>query len=65
MGWIAFVAPIDLLRFGDTGYRLLGSQLEALTTETELLLDSDTYGGRKLMSPELPGALVKEMAFTL
>ncbi len=59
------VAPIDVLRFDDTGYRLLGSQLEALTTETELLLDSGTYGARKLMSLELPGALVKEMAFTL
>ncbi|MEO8346668.1 MAG: metallopeptidase TldD-related protein [Betaproteobacteria bacterium] len=59
------VAPIDVLRFDDTGYRLLGSQLEALTMETELLLDSGTYGARKLMSLNLPGALVSEMAFTL
>ncbi len=59
------VAPIDVLRFDDTGYRLLGSNLEALTTETELLLDSGTYGSRKLMSLDLPGALVSEMAFTL
>ena len=59
------VAPIDVLRFDDTVYRLLGSNLEALTTETELLLDSGTYQSRKLTSLRLPGALVGEMAFTL
>ena len=59
------VAPIDVLRFDDTVYRMLGSNLEALTTETELLLDAGTYGCRKLSSLRLPGALVQEMAFTL
>lgn len=59
------VAPIDVLRFDDTVYRMLGSNLEALTAETELLLDPGTYGARKLSSLNLPGALVKEMAFTL
>ena len=32
------VAPIDVLRFDDTIYRMLGSNLEALTKETELIL---------------------------
>ena len=59
------VAPIDVLRFDDTIYRLLGSNLEALTSETELLLDAGTYQSRKLTSLRLPGALVGEMAFTL
>jgi len=59
------VAPIDVLRFDDTIYRLLGANLEALTTETELLLDSGSYRSRTLSSLDLPGALVKEMAFTL
>ena len=59
------VAPVDVLRFDDTIYRMLGSNLEALTTETELLLSGETYGSRHLMSSRLPGALVKEMAFTL
>ncbi len=59
------VAPVDVLRFDDTVYRMLGSNLEALTTETELLLDAGTYGCRKLSSLRLPGALVQEMAFTL
>ncbi len=59
------VAPVDVLRFDDTVYRMLGTNLEALTAETELLLDAGTYGCRKLSSLRLPGALVAEMAFTL
>ena len=59
------VAPVDVLRFDDTLYRILGENLESLTTETELLLDPNTYGARMLTSATLPGALVKEMAFTL
>jgi predicted Zn-dependent protease len=59
------VAPVDVLRFDDTLYRMLGENLEALTTETELLLDPNTYGARMLTSATLPGALVKELAFTL
>jgi len=59
------VAPVDVLRFDDTLYRMLGENLEALTTETELLLDPNTYGARMLTSATLPGALVRELAFTL
>jgi predicted Zn-dependent protease len=59
------VAPVDVLRFDDTVYRMLGTQLEALTTETELSLDASTYRARQLSSVRLPGALVAEMAFTL
>jgi predicted Zn-dependent protease len=59
------VAPVDVLRFDDTVYRMLGSNLEALTTETELLLEPNTYGQRELRSSKLPGALVSEMSFTL
>jgi predicted Zn-dependent protease len=59
------VAPVDVLRFDDTAFRLLGSNLEALTVETELALDSGTYQSRQLSSVRVPGALVREMAFTL
>ena len=59
------VAPIDVLRFDDTVYRMLGENLEALTRETEFILDAGTYQSRQLSSVRLPGALVKEMAFTL
>jgi len=59
------VAPVDVLRFDDTLYRLLGDRLEALTQETEFILDAGTYQSRQLASVRLPGALVSEMAFTL
>jgi predicted Zn-dependent protease len=59
------VAPVDVLRFDDTLYRMFGDNLEALTRETELLLDPSSYGSRMLTSATLPGALLKEMSFTL
>jgi predicted Zn-dependent protease len=59
------VAPVDVLRFDDTIYRMLGANLEALTNETEFVLDAGTYQSRQLASVRLPGALVSELAFTL
>lgn len=59
------VAPVDVMRFDDTLYRLLGESLEGLTAERELLLDASSYGARSLRSARLPGALVGEMSFTL
>jgi predicted Zn-dependent protease len=58
-------APVDVLRFDDTIYRMLGSNLDALTRETEFILDAGTYQSRQLASVRLPGALLSEMAFTL
>jgi predicted Zn-dependent protease len=59
------VAPVDVMRFDDTLYRMLGDNLLALTAERELLLASSTYGSRMLTSVLLPGALLSEMNFTL
>jgi predicted Zn-dependent protease len=59
------VAPVDVLRFDDTLYRMLGTNLVALTAEPELILDSSTYGARSLASTRTPGALLREMTFTL
>lgn len=59
------VAPVEVMRFDDTIYRMLGDHLEALTSERELILDSETYGGRSLASVSLPGALLSAMQFTL
>ena len=58
-------APVDVLRFDDTIYRMLGTNLEALTRETELLLSADSYRSRRLASARVPGALVRELSFTL
>jgi predicted Zn-dependent protease len=59
------VAPVDVLRFDDTLYRMLGDNLEALTRDPELLLDANSYGARLLSSATLPGALLREISFTL
>lgn len=59
------VAPVNVLRFDDTAFNLLGEHLVGLTDEAEVLLDADTYHRRSTASARLPGALVESMAFTL
>jgi predicted Zn-dependent protease len=59
------VAPVDVLRFDDTLFRMLGTNLEALTADTELSLESVTYGERALSGMHVPGALLSELTFTL
>ncbi|MBV4549808.1 TldD/PmbA family protein [Pseudomonas sp. SWRI102] len=58
-------APVSTMRFDDSAYSLLGSQLEALTRERELLLSASTYSQRATASMLLPGALVKRLTLTL
>jgi len=59
------VAPVNVMRFDDSVYRLLGDHLVGLTRERELIVNSDTYRARNVASMRLPGAVVSEMAFTL
>lgn len=59
------VAPIGVLRFDDTLFRMLGANLIGLTRERETILDPLTYGGRSVASMRVPGALVADVAFTL
>jgi len=59
------VAPINVMRFDDSVYRLLGDHLVGLTAERELIVNGDTYRARNVGSMRLPGAVVSEMAFTL
>lgn len=59
------VAPLNVMRFDDTAYRILGANLEALTRERDLVPDSDTYGERSTLSVRTPGALVRDFALTL
>jgi hypothetical protein len=53
------------MRFDDSLYSLLGSQLEDLTREREMILSTSTYGQRSTGSSHLPGALVKGLTLTL
>jgi predicted Zn-dependent protease len=59
------VAPLNVMRFDDSLYSLLGPQLEALTRESDWILSSSTYGGRSLASTRVPGALLAGMTYTL
>jgi len=59
------VAPANVMRFDDTAFSMLGSNLLGLTTTTETVLDASTYGGRQTNSYRVPGVLVEDMAFTL
>lgn len=59
------VAPVNVLRFDDTAYHLLGDHLEGLTDTAEVLLDAASYGERSTSSTRLPGALVGAMRFVL
>lgn len=58
-------APLSVMRFDDTLYRLLGDELIGLTCEREFFSDPSTYGGRSLNSSQMPGALVANCRFTL
>lgn len=58
-------APVSTMRFDDSVYSLLGTQLEALTCDRELILSTSTYDQRQTRSTLLPGALVKCLTLTL
>ena len=58
------VAPVEVMRFDDSVYHLLGDRLEGLTKERELLLSTETYGGRSTSSSLLPGILVSGVDLT-
>lgn len=58
-------APIENLRFDDTVYNLLGDELEELTDFQEVFLETSSYEYRHLGGYQLPGALIRNMQFTL
>jgi hypothetical protein len=58
-------APLNVMRFDDTAYRIFGDNLEALTRETDLIPDTDTYGERSTVSMRTPGGLVRDFTLTL
>ena len=58
-------APLNVMRFDESLYRLLGENLLALTHERELLIPNDTYLERSTASARMPGALVRDFRFVL
>ena len=57
--------PVTPMRFDDSVYRMLGSELAGLTRTAEMLPDPSTYGERSTSSARLPGALLNGLRFTL
>ncbi len=58
-------APLNVMRFDETLYRILGENLIGLTAEREFIPSSSTYGARSARSARVPGALVEDFTFTL
>ena len=56
-------APLNVMRFDESVFRLLGDKLIGLTLEREFLIDSDSYNERHTSSARLPGALVRDFSF--
>jgi len=58
-------APLNVMRFDDSLYRMLGTSLEALTCESEWIANASTYGQRSVETSRVPGALLSAIALTL
>ncbi|MBI3325468.1 MAG: TldE/PmbA family protein [Nitrospinae bacterium] len=58
-------APLSVMRFDESIYRMFGDHLLGLTAEREFILDASTYHRRSTGSSRLPGALVEHFHFTL
>ena len=59
------VAPVDVMRFDDSLYELLGAQLEAIGAVSHWLPDTESYDWRSFGGVRMPGLLVRAMRFTL
>jgi predicted Zn-dependent protease len=59
------VAPLAVMRFDDSLYRMLGAELEALDDEADWILNNGTYGGRSVQTSRVPGALLRQLRLTL
>ena len=59
------VAPLDVMRFDESLYKMFGDNLLNLTEQTDLILDPSSYEQRSQHSMRLPGALIDNFTFTL
>jgi predicted Zn-dependent protease len=59
------VAPLNVMRFDDSLYRMLGENLVDLTSTREFIVSASTYGQRSVETMRVPGALLGELLFTL
>jgi predicted Zn-dependent protease len=59
------VAPLNVMRFDDSLYRMLGENLVDLTLSRDFIVSAHTYGQRSVETVRVPGALLRELLFTL
>ena len=59
------VAPLSVMRFDDSVFRVLGERLEGLSAERDFLPNALTFRERAVDSARLPAALVSELTLTL
>jgi predicted Zn-dependent protease len=59
------VAPLSVMRFDDSLFRLLGTQLEALGRSVHRIPDTQTYDSRSFGLTSAPGALLAGLNLTL
>ena len=52
-----FEAPLSVMRFDDTFYRMLGENLVGLTEERDFIFDSSTYEQRRCHQPQASGRI--------
>lgn len=59
------VSPIENMRWDDSLFSVLGTELEALTAKRSFIPNVSTYERRGIGGSWMPGALLKRMDFTL
>lgn len=57
--------PVNVMRFDESVYRMLGEQLIGLTEQRDIIFDTGTYSQRSTRSYKIPGALVDGFTLTL
>lgn len=59
------VAPLPVMRFDESLFRILGDGLVGLTDESVEVADNGSYGGRVLAGARAPALIAEDFAFTL
>ena len=58
-------SPVNVMRFDDSIYEMLGRKLEAIGKEQDFMMSTSTYGQRSTSSSRVPGVLIDGLSLTL
>jgi predicted Zn-dependent protease len=58
-------SPVNVMRFDDTVYAMLGKKLAAITRDRDFMMSTSTYGSRSTSSCHVPGILLEGLTLTL